>query len=275
MGTLSKAEDTTDIKLSIQISLNGLSFCALSPETRRILFFRDIPFSRRLNPSEVLQQIEKVYHQETFLQEAQPEVKLLYSTELYSLVPQDFFAEDQALDYLKFNTRILENDFAAHDKLESRGIINVHIPFANINNYFFDKYGEFEYRHCVSLLIENLSHDTESHQEPIVYLHCYTGGYDLLVFRKNQLELANSFRCNTKEDFIYYLLFTAEQLKLDPDRFELVLLGKIRENSDFYNMAYTYIRNIRFLETSFGYIFSQEGDLPKGYMYYTLFKSLE
>ena len=40
-------------------------------------------------------------------------------------------------------------------------------------------------------------------------------------------------------------------------------------------MAYTYIRNIRFLETSFGYIFSQEGDLPKGYMYYTLFKSLE
>ncbi|MFD2518860.1 DUF3822 family protein [Salinimicrobium flavum] len=275
MVTPNKEKNIPNIKLSILVSLNGLSFCALSKKEKKILFFKEVNFTRKLNPLEVLQQIEKLYEQEEFLKNEKPEVLVLYSNELYSLVPKSLFSEENASDYLKFNTRILETDYITEDHLEDAGIVNVFIPFTNINNFFFEQYGEFEYRHCQSVLVEHfLEQNRKQEGVPRVYLNCYTRGYDLVVIRNGKLLLANSFKCHTSEDFIYYLLFTAEQLELDPSEFKLILLGKITANSDYYQMAYTYIRNISFLETSFGYSFPFKEEPPKGYMHFTLFKAL-
>ena len=276
MVTPNKEAENKNIKLSIQVSLNGLSFCALSKEERRIVFFKDLLFSRKLNPAQVLQQIEKQYEQEAFLRDENPEVLVLFSSELYSLVPQEFFEEENASEYLKYNTKILETDYVAHDEVTSAGITNVYIPYTNINNFFFDRYGEFEYRHCVSVLAHEFQIQNRFQKEGTrVYLNCFPGGYDLLIYQKGQLQLANTFKCSTREDFIYYLLFCAEQLDLDPESFELILLGRITENSDYYDIAYTYVKEIKFLKTSFGYIFGGKEEPPKGYMHYTLFKVLE
>ena len=275
MVTRNKEQNNPNIKLSIQVSLNGLSFCGFSPAEKRILFFRDIQFQKKLNPIQALQQIEKLYEQEAFLKNEKPEVTVLFSNELYSLVPQPLFDEDNASDYLKFNTMILETDYVAHDLIETAEMVNVYIPYTNINNFFFERYGEFEYRHCISILAEEflkLNKDGDSGTK--VYLNCYTGGYDLIIIKNSRLLLANSFKCNTREDFIYYLLFTAEQLDLDPTEFELILLGKITKNSDYYKIAYTYVKNISILETSFGFIFASREEPPKGYMHYTLLKAL-
>ena len=276
MVTPNKESNSQNIKLSIQVSLNGLSFCALSKDEKRILFFKDILFSRRLNPSQVLQQIEKQYEQEAFLQKEKPEVIILFSNELYSLVPKEFFEEEHASEYLKYNTKILETDYVAHDEVTPADVVNVYIPYTNINNFFFDRYGEFEYRHCVSVLAEEFQIQNNFQTGGTrVYLNCFPGGYDLLVYQKGQLLLANTFSCSTREDFIYYLLFCAEQLDLDPSHFELILLGRIKEKSDYYDIAYTYVKEIKFLQTSFGYLFNSKDEPPKGYMHYALFKVLE
>jgi hypothetical protein len=277
MVTQNKESNNSNIKLSIQVSLNGLSFCGFSPSEKRILFFKDLQFSRRLNPIQALQQIEQLYEQEVFLKQEKPEVTVVFSNELYSLVPQKLFDEENASDYLKFNTMILETDYVAHDLIEEPGIVNVYIPYTNINNFFFDKYGEFEYRHSISVLtgeLLKLSAEDNEDREAKMYVNCYSGGYDLVLIKNRQLLLANSFKCTSKEDFIYYILFTAEQLELDPSEFHLILLGKITENSDYYKMAYTYIKNIEFLNTSFGFIFASKEEPPKGYMHYTLLKAL-
>ena len=272
--TTSKTQKNNTISLSIQVSLNGLSFCALDTENRRILYFKDQRFHKKLNPIQTLQQIEKAYEEDVFLEQPFKEVKLLFSNELYSLVPEKLFREENASDYLKFNARILETEFVAHDPLPEQGLVNVYIPYTNISNYFFEKYGEFEYQHCVSVLVRAfLEADKNMSAGTRVYLNRNASGYDLVVIRKGKLLFSNSFMCDTKEDFIYYLLFTAEQLELDPEEFELVLLGNITENSDYYKMAYTYIRNISFLKTSFGFIFDIGTSVPKGYKYFTIFSS--
>ena len=56
----------------------------------------------------------------------------------------------------------------------------------------------------------------------------------------------NCFEFKTKEDFIYYILFTAEQLHLNPEEFELILLGDIEKESELYTILYQYIRTIKF-----------------------------
>ncbi|HET8855803.1 MAG TPA: DUF3822 family protein, partial [Salinimicrobium sp.] len=154
MAAANNDKKEVHIKLSIQVSLNGLSFCALDLPGKKIIFFKNLPFFKKLTPSETLGQIEKLYASEDFLQKEISEVEVLFSNELYCIVPKPLFIEENASDYLKFNTKILGTDFVSQDYLSENELVNVYIPYTNIINYFFDRYGEFQYRHCASVLIE-------------------------------------------------------------------------------------------------------------------------
>lgn len=251
-------KNTNFLKLSIQVSLNGLSFCILNSKDKKIVFYKKVVFEQQLDPVKLLGQIELEYEKEKALQQAVSEIKLLFYNSLYTLVPLELFSEDQASNYLKFNAKILQTDFITYDEIEPANAVSVYIPYANITNYFFDRYGEFEYKHSISVLIENLlAREKESTK---VYLHNQAGCYDLVVIENGKLLFCNSFTYDTPEDFLYYLLFSAEQLSLDPLKFELLLLGDIDKDSDLYKMAYTYIQNISFLPTP--NTFSNTKDFP-------------
>ncbi len=235
------------LKLSIQVSLNGLSFCILDRSENQIRFFKKIKFEKQLDPIKILSKIELAYENEEGLKVPVDEVILLFSNSLFSLVPYSMFDEANASNYLKFNTKILKTDFIAFDVIAEE-IVNIYIPYANITNYFFDKYGEFEYRHSLSVLIESILKHSEKDEETLkVYLHSHQSSYELIVVKSGKLIFANSFEYETKEDFLYYILFTAEQLNLDPETMELILMGHITEDSDEYKMSWKYIRNISFL----------------------------
>lgn len=239
-------------KMSIQVRLNGFSFCILNCSTNKIDWYKKIDLGSEKSPVEILKEIEKLYEEETPLQNEFQEVIVLFSNNLYTIVPESLFIEEEASTYLKFNTKILKTDVVAHDIVD-RELVNVYIPYTNINNYFFDKYGEFEFKHNISVLIEAaLARDNESGNAQ-VYLNDYSNYYDLVVVKDNKLLLANTFMYDTKEDFIYYLLFTAAQLKIEPSEFNLWLLGDISKDSDNFSIAYTYIKNIEFLIPAFNF----------------------
>ncbi len=258
-------------KLSIQVSLNGLSFCILNQKENRIGYFKKKKFEKQLDPIKLLKEIELLYENDEKLNEDVDEVKLIFYNSLFTLVPENLFDENNASDYLKFNTRILKTDFIAFDKLKAE-MVNIYIPYANITNYFFDKYGEFEYKHSLSILIESLL-DLPKETEPKVYLHSYSSNYELVVIQNGKLIFANSFEYETKEDFLYYLLFTAEQLNLDPDIFELILLGDLSKDSEEYKMAWNYIRNISFLGPFHSFSFDGNNKPEKELAEYLLLKS--
>ena len=71
--------------------------------------------------------------------------------------------------------------------------------------------------------------------------------FEIIVIQNQKLQLFNSFDYKTPEDFIYYILFTAEQLQLNPENFKLELLGTILEIDSYYAMAYKYVRNVSLL----------------------------
>ena len=76
-----------------------------------------------------------------------------------------------------------------------------------------------------------------------------------MAIANQKLLLYNTFEYQTKEDFIYYLLFTAEQLQLNPEIFQLKLFGKISKENELYQIAYKYIRNVS--------LFFEHNDLDK------------
>ena len=126
----------------------------------------------------------------------------------------------------------------------------VYIPYVNINNFFIDQFGAFDYKHANSILVEKILDASRNNDEKKMIVNFNYGHFEVIVVQNQKLLLFNSFEYQTPEDFIYYLLFTAEQLSLNPESFQLELLGTIDQNDPFYAIAYKYIRNISFFDVS-------------------------
>lgn len=244
--------DLKDCHLSIQLSLDGFSFCILDIDTNEIFLIKHFSFKNKSpNPEKHLENVAQLFETEELLQQKYGSVNITHVNNLSTLVPKALFDSDSLKQYIKYNSKIYKNDYIVFDPIENHDIINVYIPFVNINNFFLDKFGGFEYKHAATILVDNLLNTYKFSERPHVFVHVLETELEIVVIARNKLLLYNSFSYETKEDFMYYILFIAEQLQLNPEKFELILSGFIDKESDKYKMAYTYIRNVSLLENRF------------------------
>ncbi len=242
---------TQSIKeLSIQINLSGLSFCILNKPSETIEFLKSVAFDKRVNPQEALAKLKTVIETHTVFDQQFSRVICIFQNELSCLVPKHLFDEAHLADYLKFNAKILKTDFISFDPLKNLDIVNVYVPLVNINNYIFDTFGSFTYKHSSTVLIESILEIDNPSDLPTVYLHINDESYELIVVKNRELQFYNCFKYHTKEDFIYYLLFTIEQLKIDAETLQLHFLGQIKKEDAIFKLVYKYIRFVKFLEVN-------------------------
>jgi hypothetical protein len=242
-------QKTKDIELSIQFSLDGFSFCVTDKNTKEKIYFTAYQFEETLNsPEELLEKIEFIFKEDTILQLEYSSVSVIHQNNLATLVPSKYFDENSLASFLNFNIKTLKTDFIAFDEIIAIDAKNVYIPYININNYLFQNFGEFEYKHHLTILIEKLL-KIESSGEKTMFINVYKNSFDIVVLENKKIIFSNSFVYHTKEDFIYYILFTAEQIQLNTAVFKLFFMGEIEIESEIYKIAYKYIKNIFFLES--------------------------
>lgn len=128
-------------------------------------------------------------------------------------------------------------------------MVNVYIPFVHLNNFLFEKFGSFEYKHSSSVLVDTLLKKSSNTDPVNFYVHVENDFFQIIVIKRKKLILYNAFDFKTAQDFIYHILFTAEQLHLNPEKLQLILLGEIEKESELYDIAYKYVRHINFFET--------------------------
>ncbi|SFU42667.1 Protein of unknown function [Pustulibacterium marinum] len=232
--------------LSIQVSLNGLSFCIHNALNQTIEVLEHTSFEAlHLNPETLLDAVKNtILGTEVLLQEFDS-LKVVYINNLSAFVPEVIFNEEHLADYLKFNVKILGNDYITYDALENAEMNNVYIPFVNINNFFLDWFGSFEFEHFSSILVNQILKLGSIHSSPQVFVHFSDQNeFQVVVAKNRKLLLYNSFSFHTPEDFIYYLLFTYEQLELNTEEVPLQFISTIDKGNPLYDIAYTFIRNV-------------------------------
>jgi hypothetical protein len=243
-------ENTKDIKLSIQFHLDGFSFCITDNSTGDIVyFFKKLFEEKQMTPEILMQKVNAQFKEDTYLQKDFSSILVIHENNLSTLVPNKYFSEDKLVEYLNFNIKTLATDYIAFDEIQEMNAKNVYVPYVHINNYLFQNFGTFEYKHHTTVLIEKLL-SLGHYEEKKVYVNVASKNFDVIVIQNKQLKFSNSFHFETKEDFIYYILFTFEQLKLDVEKIELYFCGDIELESEIYNSTYQYIRNIFFLESN-------------------------
>ena len=242
-------ENTENLKLSIQFSLDGFSFCISENTSKKIVYFYEYSFDKEVTTPEILlAKIKEIFKKDTHLQYDFSSVFVIHQNDLSTLVPKKYFDKNILKDYLSYTVKTLASDFIAFDDVKLLQAKNVYIPYININNYLFQNFGEFEYTHHLTVLIEKLIAQNNS-EEIKMYVHVSKNSFDIVVLKGKHLLLSNTFSFSSKEDFVYYILFTAEQLNLDRDTFQLFFLGTLQRQSKTFRLVYKYIRNIDFLES--------------------------
>jgi hypothetical protein len=231
-------------KLSIQVSLNGLSFCVLDTIGQTISRSDQLIFDKELTPFEVLKELKSFLKKHAVQDFSFSDVVVVHRNSIFSLVPQSLFDEKELANYLKFNAKLLANDLIEYDEIPAFELVNVYVPFVNINNYIYDLFGEFVFKHHATVLVESLMGSQNIHKEPVCYIYCTDTEMDITIVDHKKLLYYNHFFYSTKEDFLYYLLFTLEQLKLDPNTIKLRLFGKVEEGSPVYVACHEYIQNV-------------------------------
>ncbi len=247
-------------KLSLQVTLNGFSYCICDTLNNKIVALKEINFNIFPESSKVEDLYWKAFNDYPELKEKYDEVIVLHDSNLNTFVPTALFDEEFLGSYLQYNTKVFETDFFAFDALPNYEMNHVFIPYVNINNFLFDQFSTFNYKHVNTILVSKLLELSKNIDEKQVFVHFSKNKFEIIVVQNQKLLLFNSFDFVTKEDFIYFLLFTIEQLNLNPEHFKLQLLGLISEESELFEIAYKFVRNVSLLDVS---IIKHNNDLSK------------
>lgn len=253
--TQSNISSTSIYRLSIQVRLDGLSFFIHNKSNDLIdngnVCFRES--TTTLNTSSYIIPdlpilIDDIFKSNSLLNQPFYKVSLYFDNELFTLVPKVLFDNSKISDYLKFNAKVLQTDQVCYDYIENTELVIVYVPYTNVNNYFFERFGTFDFYHKASLLIDNEFKNLTSTNTVSIYKN--TTHFYLVVTKNKETTLLNRFNVQTPEDFIYYILFTLEQLDINPDTTPISIYGEITKDDPFYKLVYTYIRDIDLKNTS-------------------------
>lgn len=234
-------------KLSLQVALNGLSFCVFDTLNGKILELHEVKFNYTQSLED---QLWRTFVDFPALTKTYDEIVVLHDNNFNTFVPKPLFNENHLGSYLQYNTKVFETDYFAYDEGETYDMNNVHVPFVNVNNFLIDQFGTFDYKNVNTVLVSKLLDLSRNKEGEQVYVHFQESHFEIVITHNLKLLFYNSFEYKTPEDFVYYLLFTLEQLQLNPEKVSVYLLGKIAEDHPCFAIAYRYIRNISLLDTS-------------------------
>ncbi len=250
LKTITSPSDTIK-KLSVLIHQDGLSFYIYN--SSGVIDSIHRTFKHAANPVEILQSIETCFEQEAVLDTAFAKATLIYHHQIFTSVPKTIFSEENAVDYLKYNAHIIETDVLSVDEsTKLDGANTVYVAYENINNYFFDKYGSYNYYHYSNRILELHSNETIAIQ-PQVFLDIKASHFYLSIFNKGKLTAHNLFPYDAIEDILYYTLFTTHHNGLDPETMEMNVYSE-EKNDSLYELLYTYVRHVNFKTDYSNYI---------------------
>lgn len=243
--------DFTTMKLSIQLSLDGFSFYILEPESKNLIYFKEIGFySKKGTPSSLLEAIERRLIQENLHELQFKEIELIHENNLFAIVPDQLFDKEHLELYLENSFKIYESDYITHDPLAKIEAQAIYLPFVNINNFVFSKYGEFQFRHASSILVQRCLEKFHDSSELAITLQVNIRSIEFLAIQEGKLLFFNHFETSSIEDILYYIMFCLEQLNIDPLRAKLHLSGYVKNNEALLDLLSNYIGEIRLINLS-------------------------
>ncbi len=248
------------------------SYCILDAARQKVVVLKDYRIVPKTKEGLAINFMEQVFEQDTTLSSLVAE-KIIFAvhTNCSAIVPSPLFSKDQAKDILSLTCQ-LQNDSRVYD--DRIKLADAHHIYAVPENFLKEvgtHFKELSLFNANTAFIESQLMLNKHHEEAIVAVNVRSGSFDLVITQGSELLFSNIFNYETSEDFIYYLLFTLEQLELNPDITEVRFYGDIDKLSSAWMVSKKYIRNVSFGEWPEGIEFSYGFQRIAAHHFFVLF----
>lgn len=214
-------ENSHQYSLSIQVSLNGFSFCVRGGNGKLLAFK---PISVKISSEQLLtRRLEDWFNEEEFLQLSYRAKQVLFSGSKFSLVPQQLESDEVKATVQKLILKPDEETEHAENWVEALQAKLIFLLPDNLLLLLRDKLGDFKMGHILQPLIQQLFADAPGNQ---ITLFFDEKDMYLLLKKDNRLMLCNVFRINHPNDALYYVLTAIRQHNLNTKNMAVQLTGR-------------------------------------------------
>ena len=241
-----RRERAQDYELSILTGMDSFAYILRDRTENRLLAYRSYSFGRdeRADWSGALARLVEGDHRLHGLRHGKTLVA--WDTPVVTLVPEKLYTPGNPSAYLEQLTVIGLEDEVRHEHFHE---LQAELVYAARREHILTAERELRSlrtQHYAGGLLtawglraRRLSHQSVSCS--VRENRLFVAGHD-----RGALLFYNTFRYDTTQDAVYYLLLTYDQCGFAPDRAPLYLSGEVTLNNDLYTQFYRYVEDIRF-----------------------------
>jgi hypothetical protein len=247
---------TSSYFLSIRLSPDGFSFCVLDPVSNEYIQFYHRPVSLSEDIDTIL---EKELESNDLLIYPYQKILVMYHTNKFTLVPNALFNKEEEANYLKFcfNTNSLDQHLTFCNKIKMADATCIFaIPQKTVdilNKYYHHIHYFSQCTPFIETALLNTTNDTKLHH---VHINIQPLHFDILVTSGNNLQMHNTFKYHDVKEFLYFVLFAFDQLKLDTLSTKIFLSGSITKSDEIFSLLKKYIKQVELCVETMHFKFS-------------------
>ena len=262
--------------LIIQINLHDVAVAIYDIEKNKFIGLESYRLAGLKKDDQIAGELDQLIAKRSWLAKKFKQINVIYSNPVTTLIPQALFDKQEKDRYLNFNHPVQEESVTGINILKNAGAVSIFSIPVSLDKKIKSIWPGSALFHSSSVLIESLLINYKNKTTgKTLFVQVNTDYFDVVYIKNSKLYLHNTFKFKSKEDFIYFLLATIEQLKLNPEEVNIVLSGQIDKSSIYYEMVYQYIRNNEFIERNETFNYSYLFDKLAHHKYYVLFNMLQ
>ena len=239
-------EKSQDYRLTIQIALGGLSFAFLDTTTNTIIGTEFYQSDSLTDGMEIFNAIERILEVKNLNNKKFRSVTCIVEDRINTLVPSALFDESKVFQFLDFGFQFPSDSKIMTDMVDKADSVNVYALPQVLHSKLTAKWPNVVFIHASTLFLDGLlGHDDPSRYG--VYVCVRNRSFDMVVKKDGKLLFFNNFKFNTKDDFLYFLLFALEQCHLSGTEATVLFCGMILPASEIVELCSRYVKDVKFI----------------------------
>ena len=241
--------------LKLAITSKFIRYFIEQKATATLLFYGDYALHSVSTTEDLTDQLTNILSKDTFLSKSFDSVKICWATD-FEIIPAIFFDESEMAADTAFNAImggeanfIFDLPKAINDVLKAK--------FTNLTHY-----------HSGSAMIEKL-HKAGVAKSDKLFINIQAENVEIAFFNDNgSLRIYNRYEYKAYQDYIYFVLLVADEMKIDREKVKAILMGEVSQDSQLYEMTQRYFMNMAFISQPEDIHFSKAfSEYPKYFNY--------
>ena len=241
--------------LSIQVDLNGITFCVLDTVRNKYTGLRHYA----LNGVKNWQDISAM----TALLNSDEILKLPYKSTSFmmvegksTLVPLELFDSTNPSAIFTLNHTLESGQEILFNTLVHSIAANVFAVPLQVHHTFQNVFPGIKAYHRVSPFIENLIHESGKSGRKKCFVSIHANTMDIGVAHQKKLEFFNTFVYREKSDIIYFILSVLEKFDMPVMTSEVHFACDMEHHETIFDFLHQYLNHIKFIRPSEHFSFS-------------------